>query len=420
MSTKKLLITIYVIIVASLSYFFTYGISSALFAGDFATTSVFGNTKDAITIAQIIGFVIGKIIGATMLHNIKKSHRFILFMIVTSMSAIPLVIFGFLPAVGQVCMMLISGMFLVLIWGFLVFYIEGRYATDIIIMVIYMALIMASGISKTLATVLMRNEGISENFMPAICATIGCTGTILFMYLLSIAPPPTEEEKASRQAREPSTSAEQTAFFKKYRVGLTAILIVYGMLSAYRNFRDYYALELWTDLLGADFDSGTYSLSEIIVSIAVTAIYCGLIFIKNEVTAFFVILGMMLSGGIVICISTIFGEYNGFLWIVMVGIGAFIAYVPPGAMLYDKLMAASKTNFTTVFLIYVSEVAGSSTTLLVILLKTFAFSTTSFITYFTVLSYLTSAILIVGMSVAIICFARTIRNTPVEHIPDRV
>ena len=69
----------------------------------------------------------------------------------------------------------------------------------------------------------------------------------------------------------------------------------------------------------------------------------------------------MASGTILIGVSTLmfdFGWIDGFYWMVLNGLGAFLAYVPFGCILFDRLIAAMKTVATAVFTIYVADALG--------------------------------------------------------------
>lgn len=57
--------------------------------------------------------------------------------------------------------------------------------------------------------------------------------------------------------------------------------------------------------------------------------------------------------------------------IVGVGIGLYLAYAPLGSLMYDRLLAASGTPGTTVFLIFLSDATGYLGTTALLLLKNF-------------------------------------------------
>lgn len=360
----------------------------------------------------MMGYIVGKFIAALFLSSVDKNKRLGYLFLVLLLANIPLIFFGFVPTATQVIMIFWSAIPSTYIWGFIVFYVEGRRSTELIVMIIYMLLIMASGISKTLATSMM-NAGVSENWMPYYCGLVGLVGCIIFTLLLNLAPPPTEEEMKQRRTRNVCTREQQWVFFKEFYVGLLCLFITYGMIASTRNYRDSYALELWNELIGADFDSSTYSITEIIVSICTTAAYCGIIFIKKEKTAFMTLILVMCFGGFFVGLVTLIyslSEYNPKVWITLSGIGLTIAYVPPGAMLYDKLMGAVQIDMTMVFIIYVSEVFNSTTSLLVILIKTLVFSDMTHVQYFINLSYATFGISIICTTIAFFVFRNKINN----------
>jgi hypothetical protein len=398
--------TVYLSIIAPICYFCTYFITTSLFAGSYNKNTIFGNMKDALTMSQLLGYVVGKFLGAVLLAKIKKENRLKIMLTIFVLSAVPLIIFGFLPPDGQVIAIFVGSIPFILSWGFVVFYVEGRRGTTLIVMIIYLALIMASGVSKTVAAKLLEN-GVSEDWMPAVCSSGGMILCLLFSYLLATAPEPTSQEIEERQNRDPCTAEEQLEFMNKYRSGLIIINIVYGITSAYRSFRDYYALEIWRELLSDDFDTSVYSLSEILVSVAIALVYCMLVFIKDEKKGLMSLFYIMFTGGLIILVigfmQSVFENY-AVAWIVTLGVGLYLSYVPPGALLYDKLVGATKINYTSVFLVYISELVGTSVSLLVILLKSLVFTDVSFVQYFIWLSNITGIIITVGMACTIMVF----------------
>lgn len=411
---NRITITIYASIMAAFAYMMTYLISSAMYAGEFNTRSIFGKTKDAIAISQNIGSIMGNISGYYVLRKVNDENRKKYFMMTYITATIPMLLYILDNPIIQILSSLISANFIVWIWGYIIFYIEGRYTTDIIILMIYAAIIIGGGVAKSIATFILLH-GMNENWMVFICSVGGMVGCLIFGYLLSKLPKPTNDEIISRSERHFSTSEEQIKFIKKYKYGLAALSISYGFTVGYRKFRDYYALEMWTELLGANFDPSTYSITEISISITVTIAYCCIVCIKNNITAFYALLFIMMMGGMLIGIPTLVFDlstmkYNTYAWTIIVGTGLYLAYIPPGVMLYDKLMSATNTNISIVSVVYISEAISQIMTLISILLKSYMFDGVGYVSYFIKLSYITSIAIVVSMLTALRVFKIHINN----------
>jgi hypothetical protein len=58
---------------------------------------------------------------------------------------------------------------------------------------------------------------------------------------------------------------------------------------------------------------------------------------------------------------------SGFQWMVLVGLGAYLAYVPFGSVLFDRLIASTRSVGTAVFAIYLADALGYTGTISVML-----------------------------------------------------
>ena len=51
-------------------------------------------------------------------------------------------------------------------------------------------------------------------------------------------------------------------------------------------------------------------------------------------------------------------KINGLWWMILIGFGAYLAYVPFGAVLFERIMASTKAAGTAVFAIYLCDALG--------------------------------------------------------------
>jgi hypothetical protein len=389
-------------ITSTLAYCSTYLISTSVFAGKYDTYSFLGKTKDLLSISQIVGYFVGKIIGLKIFELLGDSYRLPGAIITYVLATVPYILFSFSSPVGQIISIFLSGIFLSLTWGFIIFYIEGEYGSEIIIMFIYMGLIASSGISKTVGAYFIGL--VTENIMPLVCASIGLVLAIIFTVVLSYVQ---SRYKRDSEKRLVNASGEHKELIKKYWFGLTLISLTSGVIYAYKNYRDYYAYEIWTELYGNDFIPEIYSISETGVSVVVTLAYMLLFFVKSARVCVYIIFLMMLTGGVTIGVSSViivFVRYNPLLWIILIGIGVMIAFIPPGALLYDKLMTAMEKKITSVFLIYISDICGPVLTAVLITIKSYGCPDMTFVKYFEVMSYITSVIVVLAMAITVVSY----------------
>ncbi len=72
--------------------------------------------------------------------------------------------------------------------------------------------------------------------------------SLLFLWLLDQVPPPTIVDEQLRSKRKPMNAADRKNFIKTFFTGLTLIVLMYAMLTAFRDFRDNFSAEIWESL----------------------------------------------------------------------------------------------------------------------------------------------------------------------------
>ena len=164
-----------------------------------------------------------------------------------------MILFGLSNEEAQVFTIFLNGFGLAWTWGLMVMYLEGRVISEILIISLYLSVMVASGSAKSLA-VWVADSGIDENWAPAFCGAISFVTCFVCFNMLDSIPEPSKNDVVLRNARKPITSEERKKFFKDWGFGLFVITFVYSVLTAIRNFRDYFAPEIFTELLGDQFD----------------------------------------------------------------------------------------------------------------------------------------------------------------------
>lgn len=406
-------VTIYTIVTAFSAYFSIYGISASLFAATFDGAKLGSlELKVAFSMAQLIGYAISKVVGALAIPTIKRNRRLPILILLAVLGETPLVLFGLLPPAGQVVMVFLSALPMAWMWGIMVMYLEGRKTSEFLLMGLYLSVMVASGTAKSIATAVL-HAGVPESWMPSLCGAGAAVIFISFITLLDAIPDPSADDKRLRSERRTLSPSEARAFLRRWAPGLAVITLVYAALTSFRNFRDYFAPELWRDLEGAGFNPTMFTQSELPVGICTAVAYSMLYWVQDNKKAFFAILGVMFLGGGVILFATVIqvaGLIDPLPWMIMVGVGLFMAYIPPGAMLYDRFNGATGVPYTSVFMIYLSDVCGYSITLTVLFYRNFGDANIPYVEFFHSLSYIVSVVCMGGMVVAACYFAVAMRN----------
>ena len=399
----------YATVAAFSAYFCMYAFRKPFAAGTFADQEVWGvDLKIALVIGQVIGYALSKLLSIKLVSELGRRYRTVTLIALICAAELALVGLGTLPPGGQVAAMFFNGIPLGAVWGLVFAYLEGRRTSEILGAGLSMSYIVASGAVKSVGRYAIA-AGVPEHWMPA---SVGCLFLLPFalaVWLLHCMPAPTDEDQAQRTERAPMDGAARLQFFRKYGLGLTSLTVLYILLTAYRDFRDNFAVELWSEL-GFD-EAPVLTWSEVPVAFSVM-IALGLIFmIKDNRRAFFVVHAVMLLGALLIGISTLLfqlGVLPGEIWMVLVGSGLYLGYVPFGCVLFDRLMAMTRNVGTAVFMIYVTDAFGYVGSVGLMLFKNFGSAELAWLPFFINLSLTTAAMGTVGFVVSGIYFARRI------------
>jgi hypothetical protein len=210
-------------------------------------------------------------------------------------------------------------------------------------------------------------------------------------------PPPSEEDIAARSERAPMDREHRIAFFKDFSGGLIPLTVLYVLLTAYRDFRDNFSVEIWQEL-GYSKSEVTALLagSEFPVTVGVLGILALLMMIKDNRRALIIVHCIMMGGTALVGVSTLLYQWDvigPITWMILIGLGLYAAYVPYGCILFDRLIAAVGVIGTAGFLIYLTDAFGYLGSVLLLLYKDLGqHQDQSWLSFFISISYITSVV----------------------------
>ena len=295
-------VALYAAILSFLTYASVYAFRKPFTVGTFEQEArVFGIPyKDALVIAQAIGYMISKFYGIRFIAELGKFGRGNLIILLVAISWVALLLFGITPAPWNIVFLFMNGFPLGIIWGILFSYIEGRKATDFIGAALAVSFIFSSGFVKTVAKWLWISFPISEKWIPFATGALFIIPLICFVKLLEKIPPPTEEDTLLRVERSPMNKQERKAFFTKYATGLVLLIFVYIVLTIFRDIRDNFAADIWKTLGYGSLPS-VFSKTEIPITLMVLVLMGSMMLIKNNthafiITHYLIIVGFLIAG----------------------------------------------------------------------------------------------------------------------------
>ena len=420
-NANPIVFSIFTIAVAFSTYFSMYAFRKPFGAGTFEgfVTLPWGGEigfKGLFVISQLLGYASSKFLGIKVISELRPEHRArgILGCIAVAWGA--LLLFALVPAPYNAIFMLINGVPLGMIWGLVFGYLEGRRLTEVLGAGLSASYIVASGVVKTIGGVLMTDYGITEYWMPFTTGALFALPMLVLVWLLSHLPPPSEDDERARTKREPMDGEARKAFLKAYLPGLASLTGLYVLLTAYRDFRDNFAVEIWTEAGSQDVMT-LLTTSETRVTVGVLFTLALLMVIKNNRTALILVHLMMLTGTALIGISTMMFQSQVITpeaWMVLTGLGLYVAYVPFGCILFDRLIAATGAVGTAGFMIYVTDASGYGGSVVLTLYRDLGEPDLSWLDFFVMVSYATSSVCTLLFGVSMVYFAR---KTRAESIP---
>lgn len=369
-----------------------YGFRKPFAAATFAGEGVFGfDLKTTLVLSQVLGYMLSKFLGVKLVSELAADRRAVMLVGLVLFAELALLAFGLLPPRLRLLAIFCNGLPLGAVWGLVFGFLEGRRTSEILGAGLSASYIVASGAVKSVGAGLL-GWGISEHWMPFVTGLVFLPPFLAAVWMLSRLPPPAPEDVAARTQRQPMTGAERWAFFMRFGFGLTTLTALYMLVTAYRDFRDNFAAEIW-QAVGQSGKPELFTLSELPVAFAVLVGLALLYRIKDNRRAVFAVHVVMGAGTLLIGGATVLFDLkllDPVSWMVLIGTGLYLAYVPYGCMLFDRLIAATGAAGTAVFMIYVTDAFGYAGSIGVLLYKLIGQAELSWLAFFRGFSYVTA------------------------------
>ena len=344
------------------AYFAMYAFRKPLAAATFMDAGGWDfpiDYKSCLLIAQVIGYAFSKMIGIRVVAELTHERRALAICSLVGSAWLALVLFAILPAPWNIAAIFCNGLPLGMIWGLVFSYLEGRRTTDLLSAILCSSFIISSGVVKSVAAGLM-GLGISEWWMPAATGALFFPILLVSVFSLDSLPPPSPAEQAERVARTPMQRADRIAYLRNNAAVVLLLLLGDVALTALRDFRDNFAAEIWMEL-GYRNTAPLFSASEVPVALAALAGLGMLMLIRDNYRALIathaiIILSALLLAGATFAFSAHW--IDGIAWMILTGIGLFLAYAPFSSILFDRVIATVGKAGNAGFLIYLADTFG--------------------------------------------------------------
>lgn len=407
LSKHYIIQTIYAFISAFACYFCAYAYRKPFTASSFKGYKIFDvDYKIMLITLQAIGYTISKFSGIKIVSELNPKNRgnWILFSIL--IAEITLILFGAVPQPYNAIFMLLNGLPLGIIWGVVFSFVEGRRTSELLGSGMCVSFIVSSGAVKAVGKSIT-NKNISEFWMPAVVGAIFYPILILFVFLLNSLPPPNEDDINSRTVRVEMNRKDRIRLFVEFWPGIVLMTIFYMTLTAYRDFRDNFAAELWI-AFGYSGQPSVFATSELIVAILVVIPIGLFMLIKKHIYGLLAYHILILIGMVIVLLSAFLNDFNhvnnGLAIMVMTGVGLYFAYVPFNSILFDLLLSTYEYKANSGFLMYICDSFGYLLSVVILFIKNFATPNLSWLNFYIKISYIMGALGILLMICSLIYY----------------
>lgn len=353
--------SLWAIVAAFGVYFCTYAFRKPFTAGLYEDHTVFGmNYKIVLILTQVVGYMSSKFIGVHVIAALKPSKRIQLILLLIGVSQVGLVLFAVLPKQLAWAAMFLNGLPLGMVWGVVFSFLEGRKVTEMLALGLSANMILTSGVLKTIYFFIHQVTGLSEFAMPAVLGFLFLIPLLGFVWMLSVLPPPTAEDKQLRSKRIPMQKRHKRVAMGRYGFGIVLIIGIYALLTTMRDFRDNFAVEIWQEI-DPQQDFTIFAKMEAYITVFVLLGVGLLAVIKDNLKAYGLICGTFLAAFACVGIATKAYTNHGIMahsWMLLLGVGLFFPYILIQIAYFERIIALFKIKGNVGYFVYLCDSVG--------------------------------------------------------------
>lgn len=324
--------------------------------------------KVAIILCQVIGYALSKWIGVRVIAERSTRRRAASILVLMTASFCGLLGFALLPTPANLVMILVSGLPLGMIWGFVFGWLEGRRTSEVLIAILSASFILASGVVKSVGALLVR-LGVSETWMPVTTAAVFVLPLVLSVLVLAHIPAPSETDRSERRERQAMARRDRTDFLRLEGLALAQLSLAYVGFSVMRDVRDSFAAEIWAENARGG-EVALFTLSEAPIALVILCALALFSTLRDNARAFRVAMNAILAGCLLLIASTLAFVFMGLdvlAWMILSGCGLFLAYVAIGTVVIERLVALGSGTANAGFAVYIIDAMGYTASLGVLL-----------------------------------------------------
>lgn len=417
LSSRQLGVALFSAFVAFAAYTCIFAFRKAFNVAAYQGYSVLGiDYKIVLVITQVAGYMSSKFYGIRFISEMKRVGRGKLILILVGISWLSWLLFALVPPPYNAWCLFLNGFPLGMLWGVVFSFVEGRKTTDLISAALAVSFIFASGLAKSTAQWVMQSLHVSEYWMPLTVGAIFLLPLIVFIFLLEKIPAPDAEDEAMRMHRLPMQAQERKKLLTEFLPGLLTLIVIYILVTILREVRDSFMADMWR-VSGVAYNAATFTQTETIISLVILVMIASMIFLQNNYRAFLLTQVIMLLGFILsLTVTIIYLQHSLslYMWMILVGLGLFMVYIPFNSILFDRFIATFRFSGNVGFLIYLADSFGYLGSVGVLLTKSLFRIQTDWLQFYTHLVLIAGGIGIAGTIISIIYFTRKYKQRSLQ------
>jgi hypothetical protein len=412
----------YCIAAAFGTYFCMYAFRKPFTAATFEEDALLGvDYKTILIVSQLLGYTLSKFIGIRVVSEMSPRYRAVAILALIGIAHVALLIFAVVPAPYNFALMFLNGLPLGMVFGLVLGFLEGRRLTEMLTAGLCASFIVSSGVVKSVGQFLLQGNYVSDYSMPFAAGLVFVIPLLVSVWLLAQIPPPGALDVEARSAREPIGAAERWSLFRWQALGLSALVLVYTLLTILRSLRDDFGVEIWAQL-GSKGVPGIFAQSETMVMFIVLLLNGSVFLVRDNRRAFLVSIMLVLGGFAGVLGSALAfqqGWLGGFAFMVTLGVGAYVPYVAFHTTVFERLIAVFRDRANLGYFMYLADSFGYLGYVFVLLLKNVLSAETDYLALM-----LNAAVGIALLSIALMLFATRyyfarFREHSLELAPER-
>ena len=399
-----IILNIFTFVSAFACYFSVYAFRKTFTAASYEDEQLWGVDFKIMAITfQQVGYTLVKFLGIKFIAELNLRYRAIWIIGAIVVAEIALIFFGAIPRPYNCVFMFFNGMPLGLLWGLVFSYLEGRRTSEILGSGMAISFIVASGAVKSVGSQFLKADVVSQYWMPAVVGAIFFPLTLLTVFFLECIPPPDEKDVEARTERVAMSGADRINFVKTFGPGLVSMTLFYMCLTAYRDFRDNFAPELW-EAFGYTTTPSVFTTSEIIVAVVIVIPIALFMLFKTRLQVFVAYHITIIGGQALVLLCAILaynGSISGLTFMIITGVGLYVGYVPFNSILFDLFIATFKYPANSGFIQCICDSFGYLSSIVILFVKNFATTNLSWLSFFIYVSYGMAGVGIVTISLSL-------------------